>query len=79
MSQSRNNKYPDLCCIEALIDIIQLAAAYGADHPNDPLCVYQKDKGEVEFSTGAMITAYYCSVTKVVFPAISTEELKVIF
>ena len=77
MLQSRNKDYPGLCCVEASIDIIKLAAACGADQPNDALCVYQKDTGKVEFSMGAMITGYYRYVKQLIFLSISTDELTV--
>ena len=76
VSQSRNTRCPDLCCVETSIEIIKLAAACGADQPNDPLCVYEKNRGEIEFLTGTMITSYYRKITKLVFPSISADELK---
>ena len=42
VSQSRNTRCPDLCCVETSIEIIKLAAWCGADQPNDSLCVVGK-------------------------------------
>ena len=45
VSQARNTRYPDLCCVETSIEIIKLAAACGANQPNESLCVYKKVTG----------------------------------
>ena len=47
----------------------------GAQHPEDPLGVFQTDSGDTVYLTGDMITKYYRYVTKIVFPTIYDAEL----
>ena len=50
----------------------------GATNPEDPLCFFQTEAGDVCCFTKDMITKYYRFVTKLVFPSISDAELKFI-
>ena len=58
------------------IIIIELTAECGARMPDDPMCMYQMETGEVAFLTGAMITVHYRYVVNMVFPSISHDKLK---
>ena len=74
----REPAFPPFCPVELGLDIVEMAMALGAKEPDDPLCLYRTSKGDIKFITGDMITRYYRFVTKMVFPHISDEMLKLI-
>ena len=74
----REPAFPPFCPVELGLDIVEMAMALGAKGPEDPLCLYRTSKGDIKFLTGDMITRYYRFVTKMVFPHISDEMLKLI-
>jgi hypothetical protein len=74
----REPAFPPFCPVELGLDIVEMAMALGAKRPEDPLCLYRTSKGDIKFLTGDMITRYYRFVTKMVFPHISDEMLKLI-
>ena len=75
---NREPEYPDFCPCEVSLDIVEMAMALGAKEPDDPLCLYRTEAGDVEYITGDMVTKYYRFVTKMVFPSISDMDLKLI-
>ena len=76
ITQNRDCTFPKLCAVETSIEIVLLAEALGSTKPDDPLCVFQTDDGDIVYLTGDMITKYYRYVTRLVFPTISDAELK---
>ena len=69
---------PGLCPVILGLDIVEMAMELGSTNPEDPLCIFRTESGDVCYLTGDMITKYYCFVTKLVFPTISEAELKLI-
>ena len=69
---------PIWCPVELALNILARAQILGFDEPEDPLCVYRDEDGDVMYITGTEVTAYYCFVTKLVMPNISSKELKLI-
>ena len=65
-----------LCPVNIALDIVELVTPLGAQHPQDPLCVFQTDSGDTVYLTGDMITKYYRYVTRIVFPTISDAEIR---
>ena len=76
VTQNRDREYPKLCPVELSIDIIVLARNLGAKNPDDPSYLFQREDGSTQFLMGDMITKYYRYVTKLVFPTISHDKLK---
>jgi hypothetical protein len=75
---NREPEYPEFDPVEVGLDIIEMALALGAKEETDPLCLYRTDAGDVEYITGDMVTKYFRFVTKLVFPAISDMDLKLL-
>ena len=50
--------------METSIDIVELAMKYGAKDPEDPLCVFQPDRGTFAYLTREIFTKYYRYVTQ---------------
>jgi hypothetical protein len=49
--------------VEASNKNVELAIKYGAKDPEDPLCMFQTDKGTFAYLTGDMMTKYYIYAT----------------
>ena len=74
----REPAFPPFCPVELGLNIVEMALALGAKDPEDPLCLYCTSTGDIKYLTGDIITRYYHFVTKMVFPDISDEMLKLI-
>lgn len=70
-------RYPEFCPVQVAFRLVQRALSLG-QAPSDPLCVYQLPSGQKCFLTGTDVTAYYRRVTKMVFPQICDDELRLI-
>lgn len=75
---NREPAFPPFCPVELGLDVVEIASELGATQPGDPLCVYRTEDGDIQYLTGDMITKYFRFVTKMVFPDISDEQLKLI-
>ena len=70
-------RYPEFCPVQVAFRLVRRALSLG-QAPSDPLCVYQLPSGQKCFLTGTDVTAYYRRVTKMVFPQICDDELRLI-
>ena len=66
------------CPVNLALSILARVQVLGFSDPEDPLCVYRDKKGATQYITGPEVTAYYRTVTKLVMPNISQEELNLI-
>jgi len=53
---AREDRFPDFCPVRLALSIVRLATDLGASAPEDPLCLYRTDLGDVQYLTGEAIT-----------------------
>lgn len=75
---NREPRFPQLCPVLLSISIVKLAVDLGASRPDDPLCLYRTEFGDVQYLTGEIITRYLRYATKLAFPKISKADLALI-
>lgn len=75
---NREPRYPDFRPVRLSLSIVKLATDLGAKGPNDPLCLYRTEFGDVQYLTGEIITKYLRYATKLAFPKISKSDLALI-
>lgn len=73
----RDSKYSEFCPVRVALRLLSRATTLGQSAA-DPLCVYQLPSGQKCFLTGTDVTEYYRWVTKLVFPHMLDEELRLI-
>ena len=73
---ARDRAYPEFCPVVLAISLFRRAQDLGQTL-DLPLCVF-RENGAVSYLSGARVTEYYRSVTAMVLPNISREELKLI-
>ena len=64
--------------MEICLNIVEMVMALGAKDDSDPLCLFRTENGEIEYITGDIIAKYYRFMTRLVFPATSATDPKLI-
>ena len=73
---ARKDRFPEFCPVRLALSIVQLATDLGASAPEDLLCLYRTDLGDVHYLTGEAITRYFRYATKLEFPRATTADLR---
>lgn len=64
---AREDRFPDFCPVRLALSIVRLATDLGASAPEDPLCLYRTDLGDVQ---------YFRYATKLEFPRATAADLR---